>query len=120
MLVNCLLGLLAVPNEFDEIKEELKKEKSNSEKWKPFIDCVENWGTYKSKDGEQIPRPETLMSFIRSIRNSFAHLNLEPRHENKRVKGFVFRDKNGFKASLKNDRIKRLAKDLVPIAETAF
>lgn len=118
LLVNCLLGLLVAPNEFDEIKETLKKEKSNPEKWKPFIDCVENWGTY-TKKGKQNPRPKTLMSFIRSIRNSLAHFNFQPIHEKERVEGFVFRD-NGFKASLRNGMIEQLAKDLVPIAETAF
>ncbi len=119
LLVNCLLGLLIAPNEYEEIKEELRKENSNAKVWKDFIDKVENWEKCKAKEGKQKQRAANLMNFIKSIRNSLAHFYFEPIQE-KRVKGFRFRDTNGFKVDLTNKEIKKLVQTLTPIAERAF
>ncbi|WP_462137712.1 HEPN family nuclease [Candidatus Mycalebacterium sp.] len=120
LLINCLLGLLVAPHEFDEIMYLLRREEERTKWRKLFLDRVEDWGTYKAKDNKEKPRGQTLINFIRSIRNSLAHFHFEPMHKNKKVKGFCFRDKNGFKANLTNEEIEKLAKTLLPIVEKAF
>ncbi len=123
LLVNCLLALLMDWSGFLEMRYVLREDKQPPSKWKPFMSCVEEWGTYTAKSGDRTiekPRPQNFMCLIRSIRNSLIRFHFEPIYKGKRVKGFCFRNENGFAVNFTNAKMREFAETLAPIAEKAF
>jgi len=111
LLVNCLLGLLIVPN-----ASMLEKIPSI-----PF-DCLEEWGVKQSsikKMGNPTKKsgdPASLRGIVINLRNSVAHFRVKPLTQKGQCAGFEFENSSGFKASLSleemNGLIQKLASHL--------
>lgn len=111
LLLNCLLGLLIVPKEasLDKIPTD------------PISD-LKKWGispgSINSRGKETVKNkyPDTLRGIVYNLRNSVAHFNFSPIHENRLVKGFKLSDRSGFDASIDvaevRDFVEKLANHL--------
>src|SRR5207247_7283949 len=93
-LLNCLLGLLVVPNEklFDLIPSD------------ESIEALANWGIDpssitkygKCECGDR--HPKNLRHLVKSLRHAVAHFQVKPVNEEGRCVGFTFSTRNGFHA----------------------
>lgn len=108
LIVNCLLGLLIVP------KEKLLFSKIPDTAYESLID----WGI-QPKSIKSFGKCEyghshkpNLNQLVRRLRNSVAHFRISPIHENLKVTGFQFKDRNGFQADISLDELKTLVKKL--------
>lgn len=106
-LINCLLGLLIVP------KEALIEKIPTI----PF-ESLQEWGINPNsiiKFGRceygHIHQPN-LRQLIHRLRNAVAHFRIEPHHDNGKVVGYSFRDKNGLHAKISLNEIKVLVEKL--------
>jgi hypothetical protein len=93
LLMNCLLGLLIVPKEALLDKVPTSNFESLAE-WGIQPSSIKRFGRCEFGDEH---RPN-LRQLVRRLRNAVAHFNIEPLHEKGAVKGFAFRDRNGFHA----------------------
>lgn len=102
LLINCLLGLLIVPQQrsYQRIPEEP-------------LDKLKEWGispeSIQSFGGD---RKQNLRQLVRSLRNAAAHFRITPLEENGRVKGFYFQDQNGFRAEIKLAEMRQFVEHL--------
>ena len=96
-LVNCLLGLLIVPREtwYEDIPEE-------------DFNSLPNWGIERDSitPGNGYSHPPNLRQLVKKLRNAVAHFDVEPISEGNEVGGFLFKDRDGFRAALSLDEIR--------------
>jgi len=105
LLVNCLLGLLVLPQQrrhalipdvsLDRLSE-----------WKIQSSFIKNWGT--AKKGK--PAPKTLKEFVRRLRNSVAHFRIEAGGTQADIERLNFSDTNGFSATIPVANLKSFVK----------
>ena len=95
LLVNCLLGLLIVPKE--SLIEKIPQD---------AFEQLPEWGI-RTESIKSIGRCDqghyhepTLRQLVRRLRNAVAHFNIDPMHNQSKVDGFRFSDRNGFRAGL--------------------
>jgi len=111
LLLNCLLGLLIVPKEtsLDKIPTDPA---SKLKSWGISPSSIKRFGL-RTKQNQH---PNTLRGIVYNLRNSVAHIKVEPISNNKEVKGFTFRDRSGFEATIDIAEVKifveKLAKHL--------
>lgn len=111
LLLNCMLGLLIVPNEkfIDEIPTD---HLSDLHDWGITTVSINDFGVPTKTN----PQPETLRGVIWSLRNAVAHFRVEPTEEQGQVQGFRFKDLTGFDATIRLSELKtfveRLSKHL--------
>jgi hypothetical protein len=101
LLLNCLLGLLIVPKEASIERIPLDPLR-NLKEWGISPESIKACGAPNKTN----PQPQTLRGVVHNLRNAVAHFRFSPRHENRRVVGFSFSDKNGFDASIDLDEMK--------------
>jgi hypothetical protein len=100
VLINCLLGLLIVPKEslLDKIPQA------------PFASLAD-WGiqptSIKSPGRCEYGHEHSpnLRQLVRRMRNAVAHFRIDPLSSNGRVRGFSFKDRNGFHAEVSLEEI---------------
>ncbi len=85
LLLNCLLGLVSFPIE-------LLKDEENEEAKKFQEDCVNKLEELRDKDEEYL-NPKADLTF-RNIRNSIAHVGMEPRFYEKEIEKIIFISKD--------------------------
>ncbi|PYK17717.1 MAG: hypothetical protein DME55_09095 [Verrucomicrobia bacterium] len=95
LLINCLLGLLIVPKEALFEKVPTSRFESLAE-WGINPSSIKRFGRCEYGD-EHKPN---LRQLVRRLRNAVAHFKIDPLHEKGTVKGFAFRDRNGFHAEV--------------------
>lgn len=114
LLVNCLLGLLIVPKE--ALIEQIPLT--------PF-DSLLDWGirpeSIKSvgKCEYQHEHLPNLRQLVRRMRNAVAHFRIDPFSEGGQVRGFSFRDRNGFHARVSLEELQALVVNLSRHLENA-
>lgn len=114
LLINCMLGLLVLP------KEALIEKIPTT----PF-ESLADWGIHPSS----IRSPGTceyghehspnLRQLVRRMRNAVAHFKIEPFPSKGEVKGFTFKDRNGFNARLKLSELRAFVTKLSAHLESA-
>ena len=107
LLINCLLGLLIVPKEalLDKVPA-TEFEKLGDWGIKP--ESIRAFGKYENGSDH---RPN-LRQLVHRLRNAVAHFRIDPIHHAGVVKGYSFRDQNGFHAQISLDEIKSLVTKL--------
>ncbi len=110
-LLNCLLGLLIVPNErlFDLIPTDPIQTLA---KWGIDPKSIEQYG--KCECGNQYP--QNLRQLVKSLRHAVAHFQIKPVNEDKKCVAFTFSNRTKFRATIRRDEmltfVKRLAAHL--------
>ncbi len=107
-LMNCLLGLLVVPNErlFDLIPTD-------------SIETLKNWGidpkniTHYGKCECGDRHPKNLRQLVKSLRHAVAHFQVKPINENRECVGFAFSNRSGFRARVRKDEMRVFVEKLV-------
>lgn len=96
ILVNCLLGLLVVPNakSLNAIPDDPLAELP---KWGISPDSIKKMGNPNQKNRQH----DTLRGLVRHLRNSVAHFNFKPIPRTDEVHSFEFTDGNEFLAVIK-------------------
>lgn len=102
LLINCLLGLLIVPNE-SLIERIPKTEFSFLSAWGIQPSSIKNFG--KCAYGPE--HQPNLRQLVQRLRNAVAHFKIGPIHGKNKVVGFSFRDRNGFHADLSLGEIRK-------------
>ncbi|MES2025267.1 MAG: HEPN family nuclease [Pseudomonadota bacterium] len=94
LLLNCLLGLLLVPNEkFLDVLPDIPIEHFGN--WGLDVNCISTLG--KGVNSADM----NLKMLVRRLRNSVAHCRIEPvPNDHRPCEGFSFRDTNGFEATI--------------------
>ena len=96
LLLNCLLGLLIVPNERC-LKEIPLDPIGDVEKWGIPRDAIKSLGKLNKTN----TNPENLRGLVYRLRNAVAHFRFKPIPERGEVIAFYFSDRNGFEAEIK-------------------
>lgn len=110
LLLNCLLGLLVVPNErcLDSIPTDPI---DDLRKWGISPDAIQDCGRSQGIDA-----PTTLRGLVKHLRNAVAHSRFKPDPDRGEVEAFCFHDKSGFRARVKlselREFVERLAEKL--------
>ena len=120
LLLNCLLGMIIIPNQFNQ-KKHLKYLQKEIIDIPTIRECLESSLDFKfepikrikgSKPAEYEPAKKTLKNLMKSIRNSLSHIEtIEPINENGKWVGIVLTDKHQgsnepiFKCNLKYEQI---------------
>lgn len=104
LLVNCLLGLIVLPKErgYNHIAE-------------PDGIRFEDLGLQESDIlcwGKVPERERTAARFIRCIRNSVAHIQIESISDEREITALRFSDESGFEAVLPIEKIKKMVAKL--------
>jgi hypothetical protein len=101
LLVNCLLGLIVLPREkdYNHISE---KESVHFNDLGIEDEDIRSWG-----EGER-----TAARFIKCMRNSIAHIQIESITKDGEIESLLFTDNSGFEAVLCIDKIKDIVKRL--------
>jgi len=109
LLINCLLGLLVMPNErrFERIPP-LSLDQLGD--WGLPPDFVRAWGTHPKKVKPENRR--TLAEIVYRMRNSVCHLRIEPTGDGSEITHVRFFDANGFDATLPEGVLRQFAKRL--------
>ena len=127
LLLNCLLGLVVVPNE--TCLGKLPKDRiDDSGKWGISPDAIQCWGSWDKADGKSQcencdwplqngrKNPTTLRTLVKHLRNAVTHFRFRPISERGEVKAFHFCDRSGFRAEVElselREFVERLAKKL--------
>jgi len=105
LLVNCLLGLIVLPRErnYNHISE---KEMFN------FCDLgiehgdIRSWGNIKKDE-------RTAARFIKCMRNSIAHIQIESISRDGEIESLLFFENSGFEAVLSIKKLKNIVFKLV-------
>jgi hypothetical protein len=102
LLLNCLLGLIILPNEFKERKGRkfnfLNQEIQNIKEIQDIISKKSFlFNPTKRNKGLYMPDKKSLKNFLKKIRNGAAHQRIEPITENGKWKGVKIEDINGAK-----------------------
>jgi hypothetical protein len=95
LLINCLLGLLVVPQE-RSFRKIPKDPITTLYDWGISPNSIKSFG--KERDGSL--RLQNLQQLVRSLRHSVAHFDISPIHEKGIVKGFKFKGEYGFHAEI--------------------
>ena len=95
LLLNCLLGLLIVPNE-SCLAEIPLIPIADLEEWGINPGAIKSFGTSKSPDSD----PHNLRGLVCRLRNSVAHFRFKPVPEDGEVTAFNFKDLSGFEATI--------------------
>lgn len=95
LLVNCLLGLLILPqqkryNSIPDVSLDTPNE------WQIESTFITSWGT--ADKGQ--PAPHTLREFVRRLRNSVSHFHIEAEGTQTDIERLTFSDRNGFRATM--------------------
>jgi hypothetical protein len=100
-LLNCLLGLLVVPNErlFDLVPTESIGALAN---WGIDPKSIEQYG--KCECGDR--HPKNLRHLVKSLRHAVAHFQVKPVNEDGKCVGFTFSNRNRFRARIKVDEMR--------------
>lgn len=112
LLINCLLGLLIVPNEKLLIGKIPMADFESIADWGISPKSIKSFG--KCDQGHE--HQPTLKQLVRRLRNAVAHFRIDPVHQDGKVTAFSFRDRNGFHAVVPLEELKefvvRLSKHL--------
>jgi hypothetical protein len=104
LLINCLLGMIVLPKEkdFNHISgsdgihfSDLGIEDGD----------IRSWGKIEEEG-------RTAACFIKSMRNSIAHIRIESISNEGEIESLLFSDKTGFEAVLSIEKIKQMAMKL--------
>lgn len=95
LIANCMIGLLILPKEKLTIKYP-KLDNVLPEDWGIDNSMIINHGNCDHGHQHRL----TTKQLLRRLRNSVAHANFNPIHENGLVRGFEFKDRNGFHAKI--------------------
>lgn len=114
LLINCLLGLLIVPRETLIDKVPIAPFESLAE-WGIQTTSIKSPG--KCEYGHE--HSPNLRQLVRRMRNSVAHFRIEPYPRQGKVRGFTFRDKNGFHAELSLNELQQFVMKLSSHLESA-
>ena len=106
LLLNCLLGLLVVPNErcVDSIPADPI---DDSRKWGISPDAIQACGNPRGTHD-----PTTLRGLVRRLRNAVAHFRFRPDPDRGEVEAFFFDDENGFRARVKLPELREFVEKL--------
>ena len=108
MLLNCMIGLLIVPNE--RLLSQLPDEPLlYSERWGIQLEYILSIDRNQADDRSTC----SLLWFVRKLRNAVAHFNILPIHENSKVTGFELWDKKGFRAYLPLQAIRHFCQQIL-------
>lgn len=104
LLINCLLGLLVLPNEhrMNQIPTTSVDELAD---WEIEPRFIESWG--KMRKGQD----RTLKELIRHLRNSVAHMKISVRGTDSDIAVLQFSDQNGFRAIIPTESLRRFVKN---------
>lgn len=107
LLLNCLLGLLVVPNErcVDSIPADPI---DDSRKWGISLDAIQDRGTSQGVTND----PTTLRGLVKRLRNAVAHSRFEPDPPRGEVEAFCFHDRNGFRARVELSELREFVEKL--------
>jgi hypothetical protein len=107
LLVNCLLGLLILPQErrYDLIPNNPVDDLPEWNIQKTFIN---SWG--KAKNGQ--PAPCTLKELVHRLRNSVAHFHIAAEGTGTDIERLTFSDINGFQAIIPVENLKAFMQKL--------
>ncbi len=99
LLLNCLLGLIILPNEFKERKGRkfnfLNQEIQNIAEIQGIISKKGFlFNPTTKKKGQYVSDKKSLKNFLKKIRNGTAHQRIEPINENGKWKGIKIEDIN--------------------------
>ena len=109
LLINCLLGLLIVPNEtlFEKIPS---APLVHLEEWGVKPSSIKKTGKPTKRNGE----PASLRDIVSNLRNCVAHFQVKPLAHEGQCAGFEFENRSGFKASLSLEEMNVLIRRLAP------
>jgi hypothetical protein len=105
LLVNCLLGLLVLPQQrrYDGIPD---VPLDNLNEWQIEGAFITAWGI--GEHGQ--PAPRTLRELVRRLRNSVAHFQIEAEGTHTDIERLTFVDRNGFRATIPVDNLRGFVK----------
>lgn len=100
LLINCMLGLIVLPKErgYNHIAEPDGIRFSDLGLNEDDVKC---WGNVSVKE-------QTAARFIRCIRNSVAHIQIESISKEGEITSLCFNDESGFQAILPIEKIKEM------------
>ena len=106
-LINCLIGLLIVPN--DTVYRMIPDTPMRSMRdWGISSKSIKRFSNGKKSNGH----PPTLRQLVRRLRRSVAQFRAKPRYANGRFTGVEFRDGRSFHAVLTTAELKRFVSKL--------
>lgn len=112
LLINCLLGLLVIPNE-KLINKVPDDPLSKIEAWGISSSSIINSGKCSLGHKHEL----NVRQIIRQLRNSVAHFRIEPIQREGEVIGYSFKDRSGFHAELSVSELKLFVSKLAAYLE---
>ncbi len=104
LLVNCLLGLIVLPEEkdFNHINE---RSGIHFHDLGIRDEDIRSWGNIAEEK-------RTASRFLRSMRNSVAHIRIDSISENGEIRSLLFSDNTGFEAVFSVEKLKSIVMKL--------
>jgi len=109
LLINCLLGLLVLPQE-TMLKAIPETPLSDLHEWGIAPDSIRDPGT---KKWERDPDPNTLRGLVFNMRHSVAHFRIKPLPSEGEVQAFEFKNDRGLEAVISVSDLREFVKRLL-------